>query len=200
MEKQTKTPKSGSSASKSNGNLKLPADEYRMDTMLEKFFIESLRDILYAEKAITKALPKMAKAATTSELKEAFGDHLASTHGHIKRLEQVFDILGKKAQSKKCEAIEGLQKEAESIIEDTEDGSLTRDVGLIMAAQKVEHYEIAAYGSLAQLAVIFGMSEIAGLLQQTLDEEKDTDQALTFIAENNVNYEAAHKVSEEKES
>ena len=160
------------------------------NSLLKKFFVEGLQDIYYAEKAITKALPKMNKAATSEELKMAFTDHLAMTQEQIARLEQVFEGLGEKAKAKKCEAIEGLIAEGESIIEDTDEGTATRDVGLIMAAQKVEHYEIATYGGLAQLAETLGLTDAASLLSTTLEEEKETDVLLTGIAENNVNYEA----------
>ena len=157
---------------------------------LEKFFVDGLKDIYWAEKALTKALPKMQKAATTQELKSAFADHLAQTKEQIVRLERVFEAMGKKAQAKKCDAMEGLIKESESLIEETEAGSLTRDVALIMAAQKVEHYEIATYGGLAQLAKTLGREDAKALLGQTLQEEKDTDMLLTEIAENNINVEA----------
>jgi ferritin-like metal-binding protein YciE len=160
------------------------------NSQLDKYFTDSLKDIYWAEKHLTKALPKMQKAATTTELKNAIGDHLAQTEEHITRLEQVFEILGKKAQAKKCDAMEGIVKEGTSIVEETEDGSMTRDVGIIMAAQKVEHYEIATYGALVQLAKTMGQDEAAGILQQTLEEEKQTDQGLTEIAENNINWEA----------
>src|SRR5687768_3030016 len=126
------------------------------DSLLQQYFIESLQDIYYAEKAITKALPKMIEASTSVELVSAFEDHLAVTEEQITRLEQVFVSIGEKAKGKKCEAIDGLIKESESIIEDTEEGTATRDVGLIMAAQKVEHYEIATYGGLVQLAITLG--------------------------------------------
>ncbi len=158
--------------------------------MLEKFFIDELKDIYWAEKHLVKALMKLKKAATTEELQQAFEDHSAATEEHISRLEQVFEMFGKKAQAKKCEAMDGLTKEADSIIEDTEAGTMTRDVGLIIAAQKVEHYEIATYGSLVQLANTMNLSEIAGILEQTLQEEKDTDELLTYIAENDINMEA----------
>lgn len=161
------------------------------DSMLTELFMDCLKDIYYAEKAITKALPKMKKAATSSELQQAFVDHLEMTKQQISRLEQVFQLLGKKAQAKKCEAIEGIIKEGEGIIEETEGGTATRDVGLILAAQKVEHYEIASYGGIAQLATTLGLDEVAALLHQTLEEEKQTDVLLTTIAENHVNYEAA---------
>lgn len=161
------------------------------DSMLREFFIEELKDIYYAEKHIAKTLPKMRKAATSSELQQAFESHEAMTLEQVARLEQVFKILGEKAEGKKCEAIEGITKEGEGIIEETESGTATRDVGLIFAAQKVEHYEIATYGGLAQLAITLGEDEAANLLKQTLEEEKQTDVLLTGIAENNVNYQAA---------
>ena len=160
------------------------------NTQLEKFFTDSLKDIYWAEKHLTKALPKMQKAATTEELKSAIEEHLTQTEEHVTRLEQVFELMGKKAQAKKCDAMEGLIKEGDSIVEETEDGSMTRDAGIIMAAQKVEHYEIATYGGLVQLAKTMGMDEAAGILEQTLEEEKQTDQGLTEIAENNINWEA----------
>ena len=160
------------------------------NTQLEKYFADSLKDIYWAEKALTKALPKMQKAATTEELKTAIEDHLAQTEEHITRLEQVFDIIGKKAQAKKCDAMEGLLKEGDSIVEETEGGSLTRDVGIIMAAQKVEHYEIATYGGLVTLAQTMGLDEAADILTQTLEEEKQTDANLSEIAENDINWEA----------
>ena len=160
------------------------------NTQLEKFFMDALKDIYWAEKHLTKALPKMKKAATTEELQDAIEDHLAQTQEHVSRLEQVFEMLGKKAQAKKCDAMEGLVKEGESVIEETEDGSMTRDVGIIISAQKVEHYEIAAYGGLTQLARTMGLEDVAGILHVTLEEEKQADVLLTEIAENNINWEA----------
>ena len=163
------------------------------DSLLKEFFIHSLQDVYYAEKAITKALPKMKKAATSSELQDAFDDHLVMTQQQITRLEEVFGMIGEKPKGKTCEAIEGIIKEGEGIIEETDGGTATRDVGLIMAAQKVEHYEIATYGSLVQLAETLGFSDAAEALRVTLNEEKETDQLLTQIAENNVNYEAGEE-------
>jgi len=163
------------------------------DSMLEDFFIDELKDIYWAEKHLVKTLPKMEKAATTEELKNAFADHLEITKEHVSRLEQVFEKLGKKAVGKKCEAMEGITKEGESIIEDTEKGTATRDVGLILAGQKVEHYEIATYGGLVQLAKTLSHNDIAKILEQTLSEEKEADELLTSVAENNVNYEAAEE-------
>lgn len=157
---------------------------------LHDFFVDEIKDIYWAEKHLTKALPKMQKAATSDELKKAFEVHLAQTNEHVARLEKVFSLLGEKVQAKKCDAMAGLVEEASSIIEDTVKGTSTRDVGIILASQKVEHYEIATYGGLAQLAKTLGLNEIKNILGSTLDEEKETDKLLTFIAENHVNYEA----------
>lgn len=163
-------------------------------SMLEDFFVDELKDIFWAEKHLVKTLPKMEKAATTQELKDAFAEHLETTKGHVSRLEQVFEMLGKKAVGKKCEAMEGITREGEDIIAETEKGTATRDVGLILAGQKVEHYEIATYGGLVQLAKTLSHNDVAKLLEQTLSEEKEADQLLTSVAENNVNYEAAEEV------
>lgn len=160
------------------------------NTQLGSFFLDAVKDLYWAEKHLTKALPKMQKAATTIQLKSTIEEHLAQTEEHVTRLEKVFELLGEKAQAKKCDAMEGLVKEGESVIEETEDGSLTRDVGIIASAQKVEHYEISAYGTLAQLAITLGHDEVAEMLAKTLDEEKQADMNLTEIAENNINYEA----------
>ncbi|HMG68625.1 MAG TPA: ferritin-like domain-containing protein [Chitinophagaceae bacterium] len=161
------------------------------DSMLSDFFHDELKDIYWAEKHLVKSLPKMKKAASTDELASAIEEHLEITREHVSRLEQVFEMLGFKPQAKKCEAMEGLVKEAESIVEDTDEGTATRDVGVIMAAQKVEHYEIATYGSLATLAKTLGHDDVADILLKTLDEEKEADEKLTEIAENNVNYAAS---------
>jgi ferritin-like metal-binding protein YciE len=163
------------------------------DSMLQEFFTESIKDIYYAEKHIVKTLPKMSKASTSAELKSAFKSHLDLSKVHVTRLEEVFAMMGMKPRAKKCEAIEGITKEGEGVIEDTEAGSATRDVALIMAAQKVEHYEIASYGGLVQLAAILGMNEISDLLATTLQEEKEADLELSAIAENNVNYAASQE-------
>lgn len=173
------------------------ADATMGNTQLEKFFMNSLKDIYWAEKHLTKALPKMKKAATTEALQDAIEDHLAQTQGHVSRLEQVFEMLGKKAQAKKCEAMEGLVKEGETVIGETEGGSMTRDVGIIISAQKVEHYEIAAYGGLTQLANTMGLEDVAGILHETLEEEMQADMLLTQIAENDINWEAEQEDEEE---
>ena len=164
------------------------------ESLLEEFFIDELKDIYWAEKHLVKTLPKMEKAATTQELKNAFTEHLEVTKEHVSRLEQVFEMLGEKAVAKKCEAMEGITKEGEDIIAETEKGTATRDVGLILAGQKVEHYEIATYGGLAQLAKTLSHNDVAKVLEKTLSEEKEADELLTSVAENNVNYEAAEEV------
>jgi ferritin-like metal-binding protein YciE len=185
----------GHSAKKSNGK----SATKQQHPQLEKYFEDSLKDLYWAEKHLTKALPKMQKSATTEELKSAIEEHTAQTEEHVSRLEHVFELLGKKVQSKKCDAMEGLVKEGESVVEETEDGSMTRDVGIIVSAQKVEHYEIAAYGSLAQLATTMGEDEVAQILNKTLEEEKETDKLLTRIAENNINWEAEQEGEESEE-
>ena len=191
----TSTNNSSKSASKTSSR----QQQSSSGEMLEKFMHDSLKDIYWAEKHLTKAIPKMIKAATNESLISALEDHLEVTEEHVSRLEEVFELFGKKAQAKKCEAMEGLTKEAESIIEETEEGTSTRDVGIIMAAQKVEHYEIATYGGLTQLAKTMGLMEIANLLGQTLEEEKEADEGLTSIAENNINLQAEEEGEEEKE-
>lgn len=168
------------------------------NSQLEKFFMDALKDIYWAEKHLTKELPRMQKAATTQELKDAIDEHTAQTEEHVARLEQVFEMMGKKAQAKKCDAMEGLIKEGHSVIEETEDGSMTRDVGIIMSAQKVEHYEIATYGGLVSLANTMGNQEVAEILSTTLEEEKETDSLLTQIAENDINWEAEQEMDNEE--
>ena len=163
------------------------------NSMLQELFLEELRDIYWAEKHLVKALPKMQKASSSEELANAFADHLEVTQEQVARLEKVFELLNEKARGKKCDAMEGLVKEAESVIEDTEEGTSTRDVALIIAAQKVEHYEIATYGGLATLAKTMGITEVKDLLGQTLDEEKETDELLTQLAENNINASASQE-------
>jgi ferritin-like metal-binding protein YciE len=160
---------------------------------LHTLFVTELKDIYWAEKHLVKALPKMKKAATSTELQNAIETHLEETQVQVTRLEEVFGLLGEKAQAKKCEAMEGLIEEGEGIVEETEDGSATRDVGIILASQKIEHYEIATYGGLIQLAKTLGLYDAAEILGETLAEEKRTDELLTEIAENNVNYEASEE-------
>src|SRR5436190_2021099 len=157
---------------------------------LEKFFTDQLKDVYYAEQQLLKAIPKLAQASSTEELEDAFNDHLRQTERHVKRLDKVFQIIGKNPEGKKCEAMDGLVRESETIIKETKPGSMTRDAALIIAAQKVEHYEIATYGGLVQLALTMGLNRCADLLDKTLLEEEDTDALLTDIAENYINIRA----------
>ena len=166
---------------------------------LRDLFEDSLKDIYWAEKALVKALPKMAKNATSQELKTALTEHLEVTKQQVSRLEEVFQILGKPARAKKCDAMEGLLKEGEGIMEETEEG-VVRDAGIIAAGQKVEHYEIATYGTLCAFAKILGEDEVAGLLHQTLAEEKDADTTLTQVAETSVNIDAAAEDEDDEDS
>lgn len=190
-----------SKTTKTTGTTASPAKEMTVDnasvkedemknSSLHKFFISALKDIYYAENAILEALEKMQDAATTDELKEAFEDHHLQTQKHVKRLEKVFGLIDEKPEKKECEAIKGIIKEGEEVIKSTEEGSMTRDAALIIAAQKVEHYEIATYGGLAQLAITMGHDKAAELLERTLQEEEDTDEELTEIAESFINFDA----------
>ena len=192
--KKKASPKATNSRSKSASSK--TASSAASGELLEKFMYDSLKDMYWAEKHLLKALPKLSKAATSEELKAALDEHADVTQEHVSRLEEVFELMGKKAQAKKCEAMEGLTKEAESIVEETEAGTSTRDVGIILAAQKVEHYEIATYGGLAQLAKTMGLSEVHDLLGQTLQEEKETDENLTAIAENDINHQAEEEAED----
>jgi ferritin-like metal-binding protein YciE len=156
---------------------------------LEDLFHDTLKDIYYAEKKILTALPKMAKAAHSDDLRAAFAKHAGETEGQVARLEKVFDIIDKPAKGKKCEAIEGLIDEGKEIMEEFK-GAPALDAGLLAAAQAVEHYEISRYGTLRTWAQALGLSQAVRLLDQTLAEEKKTDETLTEIAESVVNEEA----------
>ena len=168
------------------------------ETMLKELFVDELKDIYYAEKLLLKALPKMRKAATSEELAGAFEEHLTVTENQVARIEQVFEMLEMPARAKKCEAMEGLVKEANALIEELPKGTMVRDAGLIIAAQKVEHYEIAAYGSLVQLAKTMRQNEVADVLAQTLEEEKQADQTLTELAVSGINIAAENEPGEEQ--
>src|SRR6476469_9545322 len=157
---------------------------------LKALFLDTLKDIYYAEKQIYKSLPKMAKAAASEQLRAAFEKHHDETEGQIERLEKIFELLGKPARGKKCDAIEGILDEGKEIIEEYEDEPAL-DAGLLAAAQAVEHYEISRYGTLKAWAAKLDMPQAVKLLDQTLAEEKNTDETLTKIAETAVNYEAA---------
>jgi ferritin-like metal-binding protein YciE len=160
-------------------------------TTMDELLLDELRDLYDAEKQLTKALPKMAKASSSEQLRAAFEEHLRQTEGHVERLEQIFEQLGQKASGKKCAAMNGLIKEGEDVASDTDDDSV-RDAGLIAAAQKVEHYEISGYGSVRTHAHMLGHDQAVRLLQETLDEEKRTDQKLNTLAEGMINEQAMH--------
>ena len=155
---------------------------------IEDLFLDELKDLYSAEKQITKALPKLVKAASTEELSAAFDSHLQETKGHVERLEEIFQKLGKKGTGKTCEGMKGVLEEGSEVIQEIEKGPV-RDAGLIAAAQRVEHYEIAGYGSVRSFAELLGKTDIVELLEQTLDEEKAADEKLTKISET-VNQEA----------
>lgn len=156
---------------------------------LQDLFIDGLKDIYWAENAILKSMPLLMKNATSEELKEALKNHMKQTEGQVKRLDQVFEIMGESAEGKKCMAMEGLLNEAEEMLGETESG-MVRDAAIISSAQKVEHYEIAAYGTMSSWAQTLDEMEVYDLLEETLDEEKDTDSLLTEIAETTINIEA----------
>lgn len=158
---------------------------------LRGLFVSEVKDIYYAEKQALDALGEQADAATTDEVRNAFLTHQEETRNQIARLEQVFNSIGVSAEEGSCNAIDGLADDAQRVVSSTESGSLTRDAGLIIAGQKVEHHEIAAYGSVVTLAQVLGYSEAARLLEQTLNEEKNTDKKLTSLAESFINNRAA---------
>jgi len=172
-EKKVAQKTNGKMPASSNGNGNAPEG-------LHKFFVDGLKDIYWAEKALTKALPKMVKNATSEELSAALSSHLEETKGQVTRLEEVFNSLGVKAVAKKCDAMEGLIKEAQGIMEETEQGAM-RDAGIIAAGQKVEHYEIATYGTLAAYAGLLGLDDVQELLHESLVEEKAADEKLTEV-------------------
>lgn len=155
---------------------------------IEDLFLDELKDLYSAEKQITKALPKMVKAASTPELSKAFSSHLEETRGHVERLEKIFEILGKRGTGKTCEGMKGVLVEGSEALKEIGKGKV-RDAALIAAAQRVEHYEIAGYGTVRSLAELLGKSNMAELLEKTLKEEKATDEKLTEISES-VNEEA----------
>ena len=163
---------------------------------LENLFLHEIKDLLSAEKQLVKALPKMAKGASNPSLKSAIEAHLEQTKGHVGRLERIFEILGKTGRAEHCKAMEGLIAEGADLLE--EDGAeMVKDAALIGAAQRVEHYEIAAYGTTRTLAEIIGQKEAVELLQQTLDEEKETDAKLTELALNEINVGAEQSAAAE---
>ncbi len=175
-------------------NQKSQSNDAKKSTMkssqLMELFEDELKDIYWAEKALTAAIPKMIKNATSEELIAALTSHLAETEKQVTRVEQVFEIIGKKPEAIKCQAMAGLIKEAGEIMDECEEGSM-RDAGIISAAQKVEHYEIATYGTLRQFADTLGLTKVVKLLEETLAEEKAADVKLTEVAVDSINVEAS---------
>jgi len=169
-------------------NFVTPAADASTD--LKSFFVDSLKDIYWAENALVGALPKMAENATTPALASAIKDHLAVTQNQVLRLQMVFELLGEKAEGKKCEAMAGLLKEGDSILEETAPG-VVRDAGIIAASQKIEHYEIATYGTLCAMAKTLGENEAGQLLAKTLAEEKEADMLLSDVASAKINFNAS---------
>jgi ferritin-like metal-binding protein YciE len=188
--------KSDSATTRSDSKTALNGSAHKEN--LARIFEDTLKDIYWAEKHLTKALPKMSKAAYDENLSAAFSNHLQETQGQIERLEQVFEQLGKRAQGKKCPAMEGLVEEGKEAIDEYDKG-YARDAALIISAQKIEHYEIAAYGSLKAHAQMMGKEEIASLLDETLQEESETDEKLTEIS-GNVNQQAYAENGQEQEA
>ena len=202
--KDSKSKTAAASKTKTTAAAKKPATSSKTKTVkpkasaadgLRELFEDSLKDIYWAEKALTKALPKMAKNATSENLKTALEDHLGVTEKQVQRLEQVFALIGKKAVAKKCDAMDGLIKEGNSIIEETQPGAV-RDAGIIAASQKIEHYEIATYGTLCAFAKTLGEEEAAEILHATLEEEKEADVTLTEAAYNTINFDAVDEMDE----
>jgi ferritin-like metal-binding protein YciE len=175
------------SLEQSSGNYLTLSEGNMTNESLKELYIDELRDIYNAENQLVKALPKLAKAATSEALNSAFKEHLEQTKGHVQRLEQIFESLGERPKGKKCAGMEGLVKEGSEMIDEYEDEVL--DAALISAAQRVEHYEIAAYGTVAAFAELLGESEQQSLLRETLEEEKETDEKLTELSKE-INLEA----------
>jgi len=172
----------------------LTASETAVNSKLMKLFVGQLQDIYWAEQKLVRTLPKMEKAASSESLKKAINDHLAQTNTHVSRLEEIFELIGEDAESKKCLAMVGIVDEAQDIIDETEEGTAQRDAGLIFAGQKVEHYEIGTYGGLISVARTLGFNDAADLLGKTLKEEKEADALLTHLAEEAINYQASKEL------
>jgi ferritin-like metal-binding protein YciE len=196
--------KNTSNSSGQNGNKRQTGSRNTMSregsdeaSGLRELFENELKDIYWAEKALTKAIPKMIKNASSPELIEALTNHLDVTHEHVIRLEEVFDAIDIKAEAKKCDAMDGLMREAAEIMEETKKG-VVRDAGIISAGQKVEHYEIATYGTLAAFAKTLNEDEAASLLEETLGEEKEADETLSQIAQD-INVEASEEDDDSEE-
>jgi ferritin-like metal-binding protein YciE len=196
--KDSKSAKSNDS--KASSKKTTPAKKGKLkaadENALKDFLVDELKDIYFAEHEIMKGLTKMKDAATSKKLKKAIDLHYNQTEVQITRLEEAFGLFDEKPSKKKCEAIIGILKEGDDILEDTEEGTMTRDAAIIIASQKVEHYEIATYGSLAELARTIDREDVAEILEATLSEEKETDVSLTILAVDKINEEAAQEPAE----
>jgi ferritin-like metal-binding protein YciE len=191
MENKKSNTKSSSKEKKSTGkSSKKSASGSLQSSQLMKLFVDELKDIYWAEKALTKAIPKMIKKASSEELIDALESHLEETKNQVTKLEEVFESINKKASAKKCDAMAGLIEEAEGIMEECEEGAMC-DAGIISAGQKVEHYEIASYGTLRQFARTLNLGKAAKMLEEILNEEKAADEKLTEVAIATINIEAA---------
>lgn len=195
--KKDNMPAAGNAAEANNKEMVKPASDAATD--LRGLFVDSLKDIYWAENALLKALPKMMANATAPPLASAIKDHLMVTKLQIERLEKVFNLIGEKAEGKKCEAMAGLVKEGDEILEETTPGPV-RDAGIIAASQKIEHYEIATYGTLCAFAKVLGENEAAMLLTQTLAEEKESDCILSDVALSAINSTASGNETAKKEA
>jgi len=187
----TKHEQTQESETKRKGSTQQTTDE--SPTYLQKFFLDQIKDIFYAEQELLKTLPEIKSVATTEELEDAIEEHHQQTRRHVKRLEKIFHMIGTKPEGKRCEPMDSLIKELKTIIRETEENTMTRDAALIIALQKVEHYEIASYGGLVALALTMGLERAANILDKSLAEEENNDQLLTDIAENFINVEAEHE-------
>jgi ferritin-like metal-binding protein YciE len=187
----TKNEHTPETETKRKGSSQQTTDE--SPTYLQKFFLDQIKDMYYTEQELLKALPEIKSAATTEELEDAIEEHHQQTRRHVKRLEKIFHMIGTKPEGKRGESIDGLIKELKTIIRETEDSTMTRDAALIIACQKIEHYEIASYGGLVALALTMGLERAADILDKSLAEEEYNDQLLTDIAENYINIEAEHE-------
>lgn len=189
METKKSNSKSNSKTNKSKDKL---TKSSMQSSQLMKLFVDELKDIYWAEKALTKAIPKMIKKASSEELINALENHLEETKNQVTKLEEVFESIDKKASAKKCDAMAGLIEEAEGIMEECEEGAMC-DAGIISGGQKIEHYEIASYGTLLQFAKTLGLGKAAKMLEEILNEEKAADEKLTEVATATINIEAAEK-------
>ncbi len=193
--KKSQSEKDSSSKKSKKGTSEKSRMNSEPDNSLHELFLDGVKDLYWAENHLLKAIPKMIRSASNESLITALTDHLNVTKTHVIRLEEVFGLLNEKVKAKKCDAMEGLSKEGEGIIEDTEAGTDARDLGIIMASQKVEHYEISSYTGLSNLAAKLGLADISRLLEQTLTEEQASSNMLSSIAEREITYPTSQPAS-----